>query len=117
MAKKVSAPSSAPADVAPKSTVVYLVTDKGLASAGRSSLITLQRSAKGFGKAWRANGKHDNSLRAAALNALIDASSDESGAIGQDAALAALKAINLGSKTPASRLSAFVRAGLLTIQS
>lgn len=100
-------------EVAP-TTVRYSVTESGLASAQRSGLITRQRTEKGHGKLWRIKGKSDLSLRAAALGAIL-AVADENGHIAQDAALSALGAINLGSKTPATRLSAFVRAELLAI--
>lgn len=104
------------ADVAPAAaptTEMLYVTEQGMASAAREGLLTRQRSAKGFTRAtWRPNGVTAPSLRAAALGTILAQCNDD-GFIGRDAALAALGTINLGSKTPATRLSAFLRAGLL----
>ena len=75
---------------------------------------TLQRSAKGFGKEWRKNGKVDTSIRYQALAALADAA-DETGFVTKEAALEALKSVNLGCSSPATRLSKFVRSGHLEV--
>ena len=75
---------------------------------------TLQRTGKGFGKAWRQNGKVDTSIRYQALAALADAA-DESGFIARDEALAVLKHVPLGCSSPATRLSKFVRSGHLEV--
>lgn len=75
---------------------------------------TLQRRAKGDGKEWRKHGKIDTSIRYQALAALAEVA-DETGFITKEAALEALKGVNLGCSTPATRLSKFVRSGHLEV--
>lgn len=101
----------APEVVAPTGPTLFTITPAGLQSAGRTTMQTRQRSAAGHGKEWRQKGKTDNSLRAAALCAILDKA--EGALFTRDEAVAALGTINLGSKTPASRWSAFNRAGLI----
>lgn len=97
--------------VTPTGPTLFTITPAGLQSAGRTTMQTRQRSAAGHGKEWRQKGKTDNSLRAAALCAILDKA--EGVLFTRDEAVAALGTINLGSKTPASRWSAFNRAGLI----
>lgn len=75
---------------------------------------TLQRRAKGDGKAWRQHGKIDTSIRYQALAALA-AVADDDGFVTKEAALEALKGVNLGCSSPATRLSKFVRSGHLEV--
>ena len=75
---------------------------------------TLQRRAKGDGKEWRKHGKVDTSIRYQALAALAEVANDD-GFVAKEAALEALKGINLGCSTPATRLAKFVRSGHLEV--
>lgn len=75
---------------------------------------TLQRRAKGDGKEWRKHGKIDTSIRYQALAALAEVA-DEEGFISKEAALEALKGVNLGCSSPATRLAKFVRSGHLEV--
>lgn len=90
----------------------YVLNDKALALAeqGANAGPTLQRSAPGFGVAWRANGKTAPNTRAQALAAI--------GALGSFTAeqakfaLAEMhKAGVLGSGTPRSYVAAFIKNG------
>ena len=96
---------------APQGGPLLAVTAAGLATAQRQGLATVQRSASGQGMQWRATGIKAPNLRAQALAAILALANG--GPVTQQAALAALAGVPLGSKTPASRISAFIRAGLL----
>lgn len=93
---------------------VYMLTDKGAQSLGRTGLSTQQRGVLGLGMAWRNGAVKAPSLRAAALGVLFAELEDGQDAIvTRNKALAVLATINLGTKSPVTRLSAFLRAGLL----
>lgn len=77
---------------------------------------TLQRSAKGFGKAWRQNGRTGTSIRYIALDAIASVASEE-GTVAYADAVKALTGLDLGCSSPATRISKLVRSGHLEVQS
>lgn len=87
---------------------VFAVSEKAVVIAERE---TLQAPAKGLGKAWRQVGHKAPSLRHGAIQAIVKAS--KRGVITEEDALAALKAVPLGSGTPRSFFKAFVEQGYL----
>jgi hypothetical protein len=104
-AAKTPAPKLAP-------DAVLALTDMAEAVAPRA---TIQRSAKGFGKAWRQNGKTDTSVRFRALEAITAVASEE-GTVAYADALKALTGLDLGCSSPATRISKFLRSGHLELQ-
>lgn len=112
-AKKEVAAAAVEAAPVAKDTV-YMLTEKGAQSLGRQGLNTQQRGVLGLGMAWRNGAVKAPSLRAAALGVLFSGLEDGQDAIvTRNKALALLATINLGTKSPVTRLSAFLRAGLL----
>lgn len=110
---KTKAAPAAPA--APAAAPTYTLNAKAAALAAQGSAAgpTLQRSAPGFGVAWRANGKTAPNTRAQALAAIAAIPAPFTVAAAQ-AALAPLgKAGVLGSGTPRSYVAAFVKNGYL----
>lgn len=100
---------------APTTNVVYVVTDKGAAVAGKTG-NTVQRpeADKPFGLGWRAAGYTGTNTRAVVLSALIDAGATdglpEADTLG---VIAKCGKEVLRSGTPRSYFAAFVKAGLL----
>lgn len=96
----------------------YRMNEKALtlAAQGAGAGLTLQRSAPGFGVAWRANGKTAPNTRAQALAAIGSlGSSPEVARFTAEEAQKALtemhKAGILGSGTPRSYVAAFIKNG------
>lgn len=90
---------------------MYAIAPKAAAIAARN---TLQAPTKGLGAAWRQANYRAPSLRNGAITALVQAANN--GVVTQQAALAALQSVPLGSGTPRSFLVAFVKAGYLVPQ-
>lgn len=98
----------------PSKGTIYALTEKGAATLGRTGLQTQQRGVLGLGMAWRNGAVKGASLRASALATLFADLEDGNDAIVErSVALAKLATIPLGTKSPVTRLSAFLRAGLL----
>lgn len=108
-------PAQAPAAaVAGGPVPTYSLSAKAatLAAQGRAAANTLQRTAPGFGAAWRAHGKAAPNTRAQAL-AAIAAVAPCTLAQAQAALVPLHKAGILGSGTPGSYCKAFVANGYL----
>ena len=106
-AATVAAPAAAPAP-----TYTLNATALALAAQGATAANTLQRSAPGMGKAWRATGTAKPNTRAQALAAIAAAHTGPFTVAQAQAALAGLhKAGVLGSGTPRSYCVAFVANG------
>lgn len=99
--------------VAPAAQLTYTLNPAAMALAalGNQAANTLQRSAKGQGKAWRTTGKAAPNTRAVACAALATLATPFT-FVQATAALAALHAAGtLGSGTPNSYCKAFVQNG------
>lgn len=91
----------------------YSLNEKAhlLAAQGANAGPTLQRSAPGFGVAWRAHGKTAPNTRAQALAAIAVLAPGFTAEEAQKALAEMHKAGVLGSGTPRSYVAAFIRNG------
>jgi hypothetical protein len=91
----------------------YSLNEKAqlLAAQGANAGPTLQRSAPGFGVAWRANGKTAPNTRAQALAAIGAIGAPFTAEEAQKALAEMHKAGILGSGTPRSYVAAFIKNG------
>lgn len=91
----------------------YMLNEKAhtLAAQGAEAALTLQRSAPGFGVAWRANGKTAPNTRAQALAAIAALAPGFTAEAAQKALAEMHKAGILGSGTPRSYVAAFIKNG------
>lgn len=91
----------------------YVLSEKAaaLAAAGAAAKDTRQRTAPGFGLAWRAHGKDAPNTRAQALAAIAAIGAPCTAAQAATALTALHKAGVLGSGTPRSYVVAFVKNG------
>lgn len=91
----------------------YSLNEKAqlLADQGANAGPTLQRSAPGFGVAWRANGKTAPNTRAQALAAIAALAPGFTAEEAQKALAEMHKAGVLGSGTPRSYVAAFIKNG------
>ena len=98
---------------APASALRYGMNEKAqaLAAQGADAGLTLQRSAPGFGVAWRANGKTAPNTRAQALAAIGAIDAPFTAEEAQKALAEMHKAGILGSGTPRSYVAAFIKNG------
>ena len=95
----------------------YSLNEKAqlLAAQGANAGPTLQRSAPGFGGAWRANGKTAPNTRAQALAAIAALEPGFTAEAAQKALAEMHKAGILGSGTPRSYVAAFIKNGYFVL--
>jgi hypothetical protein len=103
------------ASAAPKAAPTYTLSANAsaLAAQGGDAANTLQRSAPGFGAAWRAHGAQRPNTRAQALAAIGALKAPFTAQDARSALVSLHKKGILGSGTPRSYVVAFVKNGYL----